>query len=314
MPKNIRGKAFAFNQAIQFVIVPVVALISYLLVPISPFGIDGWRWVVALGSLGAVAVLILRRNIPESPRWLIGHGRLDEADRITAAIEARVRADLGGADLPPPEPHDVELIVNKGSFGEVWAPPYLNRTLMLVVFQFFQTFGYYGFQSWVPTLIAQKGIDISHSLLYSFIIAIANPFGPLIASTFADKIERKWQLTAAILCVGLFVVLFGQQSSVPLLIFFGIMTALSNNVMSYSFHAYQSELFPTRIRARAVGFTYSFSRLSTVFASFIIGASLKEGGVSGVYLLICGAMIISAVAIAGFGPRTRDMQLEQISH
>ena len=56
-----------------------------------------------------------------------------------------------------------------------------------------------------------------------------------------------------------------------LLILFGVLITLSNNVLSYSFHSYQTELFPTRVRARAVGFTYSFSRISTVFASFIIG-------------------------------------------
>ncbi len=143
---------------------------------------------------------------------------------------------------------------------------------MLMVFQFFQTFGFYGFAAWVPTLIAkQLGINLSSSLQYSFIIAIANPFGPLLAMSFADKFERKWQLVGAAICIGVFGVLFSQQSTMPLLILFGVLITLSNNVLSYSFHSYQSELFPTRVRARAIGFTYSFSRISTVFASFIIG-------------------------------------------
>ena len=95
--------------------------------------------------------------------------------------------------------------------------------------------------------------------------------------------ERKWQLVGAAIAIGLFGVLFAQQTVVPLLILFGVLITLSNNVMSYSFHAYQTELFPTRIRARAVGFTYSFSRISTVFASFIIGFFLQKGGVTGVF-------------------------------
>jgi putative MFS transporter len=61
---------------------------------------------------------------------------------------------------------------------------------MLVIFRFFQTFGFYGFANLVPTLIAQKGINLSSSLLCSLIIA--NPFGPLLASSFADRFERKW--------------------------------------------------------------------------------------------------------------------------
>jgi len=99
-----------------------------------------------------------------------------------------------------------------------------------------------------------------------------------------------------------------------MLIAFGVLITLSNNIMAYSFHAYQSELFPTRVRARAVGFTYSFSRLSTVFASFIIGYALKEGGVPGVFILIGVAMLIVMISIGFFGPKTRDLQLEQISH
>lgn len=229
-------------------------------------------------------------------------------------IEAGVRADLGG-ELPPPAPHDVDRMEKLGHLSEIWQPPYRSRTIMLMVFQFFQTFGFYGFAAWVPTLIAeQTGIKIGASLLYAFIIAIANPFGPLIAMSFADKFERKWQLVAAAVGIGVFGVLFSMQKTIPLLVVFGVLITLSNNILSYSFHAYQSELFPTRVRARAVGFTYSFSRISTVFASFIIGAFLGWGGTGAVFGLIAFAMLMVVISIGGFGPRTRDLQLEQISH
>ena len=104
VPKHVRGRAFAFNQVIQFAVVPVVALLAYLLVPIAPFGIDGWRWVAGIGALGALFVWVLRRSVPESPRWLIQQGRMAEADAVTATIEARVTADLAGRPLPPPPP------------------------------------------------------------------------------------------------------------------------------------------------------------------------------------------------------------------
>src|SRR6202161_3665808 len=93
VPKAMRGRAFAFNQAVQFSIVPVVAFVAYMLVPISPFGIEGWRWVVAIGSTGALSGWFILRRLPESPRWLINQGRLDEAEAITASIEAKVVAD-----------------------------------------------------------------------------------------------------------------------------------------------------------------------------------------------------------------------------
>ena len=314
VPKSMRGRAFAFNQAVQFAVVPVVAFIAYKLVPISPFGIDGWRWVVVIGSIGALFVWFIRRQIPESPRWLINQGRLDEAEAVTAAIEARVIADLHGAALPAPGSHAVEKAEPLGHLSEIFAPRYRSRTFMLMVFQFFQTFGFYGFAAWVPTLIAQQtGINVGASLLYSFIIAIANPFGPLLAMSFADRFERKWQLVGAACCIAIFGVLFSFQSTMPLLILFGVLITLSNNVLSYSFHGYQTELFPARVRARAVGFTYSFSRISAVFASFIIGFFLQTAGTKGVFGLIAVAMVLVVVSIGGWGPRTLNRELEEIS-
>ncbi len=316
VPRHIRGRAFAFNQCVQFAVVPIVALISYLLVPLTPLGWDGWRWVVAIGAIGALVVWFLRRAIPESPRWLLTHGRLSEAEIITAEIEARVRADLGGRALSQPATHDVEDLAARGTFSEIWQPPYRTRTIMLMVFQFFQTFGFYGFAAWVPTLIAkQVGINLAGSLQYAFIIAIANPFGPLLAMSFADKFERKWQLVGAAICIGVFGVVFSQQSTMPLLILCGVLITLSNNVLSYSFHSYQSELFPTRVRARAIGFTYAFSRISTVFASFIIGFFFAQfNGTTGVFGLIAFAMLMVVLSIGIFGPRTSNLELEKISH
>jgi len=218
--------------------------------------------------------------------------------------------------LPDADTHEVDDLSARGTFGEIWQPPYRTRTIMLMVFQFFQTFGFYGFAAWVPTLIAQQvGINLAASLQYAFIVAIANPFGPLLAMSFADKVERKWQVVGAAVCIGVFGLLFSRQSTMSLLILLGVLITLSNNVLSYSFHSYQSELFPTRVRARAVGFTYAFSRISTVFASFIIGFFFKNfDGTTGVFGLIAFAMLMVVLSIGIFGPRTRNLELESISH
>ncbi|MBX5454710.1 MAG: MFS transporter [Acidobacteriia bacterium] len=314
VPKHIRGRAYAFSQTVQFSVVPVVALLAYYLVPRQPFGLDGWRVVVLIGGTGAVVVWFLRRGLPESPRWLLQHGRFAEAERVTAEIEARVKRDLGGVELPPPLATAAEERETSGRFGEIWQAPYRARAIMMMVFQFFQTIGYYGFASWVPTLIAEKGFNLKGSLLYAFLIAIANPLGPLLAMTFADRIERKWLIVASAAAIGLFGIGFAAAPSAWLIIACGLLITLAGNIFSFAFHAYQSELFPTRMRARAVGFVYSWSRLSAVFASFLIGWFLKEGGVPAVFALIGAAMLAVVISIGGFGPKTSGLQLEEIAH
>src|SRR5882757_3817581 len=99
VPRAYRGRAFAINQTVQFAAVPVVAFLALQLVPIAPFGIDGWRWVVLIGAVGAIFVWWIRLRVPESPRWLASHGRIAEADSILCDLEQRVRAESG---TPPP--------------------------------------------------------------------------------------------------------------------------------------------------------------------------------------------------------------------
>ena len=143
----------------------------------APFGLDGWRWVVLLGASGAIAVWWIRRRVPESPRWL--------AQQATPA---------------------------RGSFAKMWRPPYRTRSLMLIVFHLFQTVGFYGFSNWVPTLLIKRGIAVTSSLRYTFIIAIAAPFGPLLAAAIADQVERKWQIVGAAFAIAVSGLLFGRMS------------------------------------------------------------------------------------------------------
>jgi MFS transporter, putative metabolite:H+ symporter len=320
MPKEIRGRAFAVNQVVQFSAIPLVALVSWMLVPRSPFGIAGWRWVVLIGSVSAILVWFIRRRIPESPRWLMARGRLAEAERTVADMERRVAAELG-AELPPVEPPPAEIEASAealtsagGKFMGIFRPPYLSRTLMLMVFQLAQTIGYYGFGSWVPTLLTAAGIRTTDSLQYSFIIAISAPIGPLLLRGMADRLERKWQIVWSAICIGVFGLLFARQNQAGWLIVLGVMVTCSNNWMSVSFHAYQAELFPTRVRAQAVGFVYSWSRFSAIFTSLMIGFFLHHYGVGGVFAFIAASMLVVVLAIGIFGPRTRGLALESISH
>jgi len=312
VPKTMRGRAFSLSQAIQFAAVPAAALMSWLLLPESPFGISGWRLVAAFPALAAIAVWFIRRRLPESPRWLARQGRTAEADRVTTWIEARVAADLDHA-LPPPGPPAPEE-TGTARFAEIWRPPYRRRTIMLSVFNFFQAIGFYGFGNWVPTLLAAQGAGFTKSLEYGFIIALASPASLILFMLFADRIERKFQIVGAACGTAGLGLLFSQAATPAAMILLGIGITATNNLMSFAYHAYQAELFPTRVRARAVGFVYSFSRLSTVVNSFMIAYFLAIRGTVGVFAFISAAMLVVVISIGVFGPRTRGRALEEISH
>ena len=316
MPKHLRGRAFVLNAAIQFSILPVAAALAWWLVPRTPLGIDGWRWLVGIGAVGAVAVWLLRRQLPESPRWLAQRGRLVEADRIVAGLEAAavaVPAPQSQVAEPGSEAEEMDPEA-RGSLMDIIRPDYLPRTIMLILFNVFESVGYYGFANWVPTLLIKHGITITHSLQYTFIIAIAAPFAPLLFFNIADRVERKTLIMVSAFGVGVFGLIFAAVRSPVAIVGLGVLLTIANNVMSFAFHTYQAELYPTRIRAVAVGFVYSWSRLSVVFMAFVIAFTLRDFGVPGVFTLIAGSMAIVIVAIGLLGPRTRNLSLEEIAH
>jgi MFS transporter, putative metabolite:H+ symporter len=319
MPKTVRGRAFAASASLQFLSVPLVSVLAWLLIPGTHLGTDGWRWLAFVPAVGALLVWQVRRALPESPRWLEAHGRAVEADEITSKIEQRVARDLGH---PVPPMHAAADATIDGPTKDgptkavsLWTPPYRRRTIVLIAFHLFQTIGYFGFANWLPTLLVLQGIELGKSLAYSAVVALVPPVAPLVFSFFVDKVERKWMVAAGALLAavaGLLLSRITQHSDFALFTVIGAGVAIGNSLMSLSYHTYQSELFPTPMRARAVGFVYSFSRLSAIFSSYIIAATLDRAGSVGVFVLISAAMVVVALTVGLFGPRTRGLALEQI--
>ncbi|HWY62283.1 MAG TPA: MFS transporter [Rhizomicrobium sp.] len=345
VPARGRGRAFAISQFIAFSAVPIVALLAWKLVPLHPFGLEGWRCVALIGSLGALAAWWLRLAVPESPRWLALHSRGAEAESVMVGLEAKVARDIGHAlplerfqekceavFRPEPQPnkeiehfrdstkrenalvppHDTAL-PQRASLREIFGPSYRRRTLMLSVFNGMQSIAFYGFGSWVPSLLIARGIHVTASLEYAFIIALANPVGPLLGVLVADRMERKAQLVTAGICVAVFMLLFALQTQTLLVLLFGVLVTLSINWISFACHNYQAELYPTRMRARAIGFVYSWSRISAALTGLLIGFFLRQGGTFGVACFIGGAMAVMVVTIGFFGPPTLNRRLEEIS-
>jgi len=311
VPSYARGRYVAITQIAGFMAVPVVAILSRLLVP-THFLMAGWRWVMVIGASGALLTWWFRRRLPESPRWLESQGRMAEADEAMLALEgeslSRARSQ---ATLATQEPAAREAR-ERGAFAELWRPPYLRRTVMLILFQMLQTIGFYGFANWAPTFLLKRGFSLLHSLEYTMLIALVSPVGPILAAWTSDRLERKWTIVVLALLVAAFGLAFGNASAPAAVVTFGALLTLCNYWFSAAFHAFQAELFPTRIRATGVGFTYSWSRLSAAFTSLLIGAVLAHG-VPAVFALLAAAMTGVAVIVAVLGPRTNRVALEELS-
>lgn len=307
VPSWMRGRAFAVNQAVMFIAVPIVAFLAWWLVPLSPMGLDGWRWVVLIGAAASMVIWIVRLYLPESPLWLARHGRGSEAMAVVRTLEAATGAS-GKPETRVERRASAAMPVV--SFSDLFKPPYFSLVAMFMVFNLCQAFGFYGFANWVPTLLVEKGITITKSLEYAFIVAFAYPIAPLLAASFADKLERKWIICGACAAIIVFGIAFSQLTAPALLIGCGVLLTAANMTMSYAYHAYQTEVFPTAVRARAAGLVYSMSRLSAMFSGFIVAYMLKQAGVGGVFGLITTAMVIVIVTLAVFGPSVRGRPLD----
>jgi len=324
VPSYARGRYVAITQVAGFCAVPVAAVFSRLLVP-THFLMSGWRWVMVIGASGALLTWWFRRRLPESPRWLESRGRVAEADAIMSALEKESFSASGRSGewlVTSGEKEEksrslaslgmTNTEAERASFWELWQRPYLSRTVMLVIFQALQTIGFYGFANWAPTFLLKRGVSLLHSLEYTLLIALVSPLGPLLAAFTSDRFERKWTIVVLALLVAGLGIGFGNSIAPAAVVGFGALLTLANYWFSAAFHAYQSELFPTRLRGTGVGFTYSWSRLSAAFTSILIGAVLVHG-VPAVFAMLAVAMILVAGAVTVMGPRTNGLVLEEIA-
>jgi putative MFS transporter len=326
VPSYARGRYVAITQVAGFSAVPVAAVLSRLLVPTHVL-MSGWRWVMVIGASGALLTWWFRRRLPESPRWLESRGKVAEADAIMSGLENESFSATGGSGdgrLPSAEKGEKSrpltalgmtpggVQAESASFWEFWRQPYLSRTIMLMIFQALQTIGFYGFANWAPTFLLKRGVSLLHSLEYTLLIALVSPLGPLLAAFTSDRMERKWTIVVLALLVAGLGIGFGNSIAPAAVVGFGALLTLANYWFSAAFHAYQAELFPTRLRATGVGFTYSWSRLSAAFTSILIGVVLLHG-VPAVFAVLAVAMVLVAGVVAIMGPRTNGLVLEEIS-
>ena len=307
MPSYARGRYTAWSYTLGFLGVPVVGLLGRFLVP-TTFLWAGWRWILVIGALGALIVWFVRRGLPESPRWFEIRNRREEAEQVMLGMEQEAMRETNTNELPPPKNLVVES-QHGSSFAEIFSRLYAKRTIMLWIFQILQTVGYYGFGSLAPIVLTAKGFNIFQTLGYTALIYLGYPVGSLISIPLVERFERKWLIVGAAIVMALLGLTFGFATSVPLIITSGFVS----NFFSNSFHIYQAEIFPTRMRGTAVGTAYSLSRLVSGLLPFGAVALLKSSGPAAVFTAAAILLGILCLDVGILGPKSTGLVLEEVA-
>ncbi|MFK0265762.1 MFS transporter [Streptomyces angustmyceticus] len=311
LPRAVRGRYLAHAYTVGFLGVPVAALLGARLVAAhQPLGVEGWRWLLVAGALGAGFIQLMRRRLPESPRWLTVQGRGEEAERIVSGLEERVARESGGSLPSVPEAETVWE--RKVPLGEMFRGDQRRRTVMWWIFQVLQTVGYYGFGSLAPVVLTAKGHTVTESLLYAALSFCGYPVGSALSVPLIDRIERRTLIIASALGIAGCGLAFGFATASWAIVAFGFLLTVCSNVFSNAFHVYQTELFPTGLRSSAIGIAYSLSRLTSVVLPFVALNVLDTLGPAAVFAGSAGLMLLLCLDVALLGPRSTGRSLERI--
>ncbi|HEX3765613.1 MAG TPA: MFS transporter [Kofleriaceae bacterium] len=288
------------------------ALLGYFVIPAN----NGWRLVQLVSALPIAMLLWWRRSLPESPRWLIERGRSAEARTEVNRIEAELTR--GGRPLPPPAAADLPAVTaHRGSFAgnlaALWSPAVRRTTLMLWLLWLAITFSYYGFFTWIPSLLVKQGMTTTKSFGYSIIIYLAQIPGYYTAAFLSEKLDRKWTIVAYMALGGVAAHFMSGASSHVSITVAGFLLSFFMNGTYAGIYAYTPELYPTAFRATGMGVASAFGRLGGLSAPIIIGYAYPRVGFGGVFLVTTVVLAAGALAVALLGIATAGKSLEQIA-
>ncbi len=312
MPAARRGRMLASAYALGMLAVPVAGVLAAKL-PLSMAGISSWRWLMVFAGCGALCVYLLRRNLPESPRWLATH-------RPTEAMAAVERIEES-AGLPPATgsfPAAPALGLGRQRDEEIarrlklWGPALRRRTALVCLMETLGPIGFYGFASIAPLVLLHKGYTVVESLSYLAMTAIGYPLGCYLLMHLAERVQRRTLVIVSSVLVAVAGTVFGMGSTVWVIVPAGLITTLMSVINATVSRAYGAELFPTAVRNTALGRTYSLSRLVAAILPFCTLPALEHLGAGPVYLA-CGCLIaLMSGAVALLGPTTNAVSLEGI--
>lgn len=315
VPARSRGRYVAILEGFWPLGFITAGVIAYLV--LASFG---WRSIFIGLAVPALFVFVIRRWVPESPRWLEEAGRHDEAERVTAQMEQRVLKASGLSALPPvaAAPVDTRPRESRGAlFAELWKGDYARRTLMLWSLWFLALLGYYGLTSWLGALLQQAGYEATKSVLYTVYISLAGIPGFICSALLLEKWGRKPTCVLMLLGSAVAAYAYGQsaatQAPLAQLIGAGLCMQFFMFGMWSVLYAYTPELYPTRSRATGAGFASSIGRVGSLVGPYVVGLVLPMAGQVGVFSLGAACFVAAAMVVLFLGIETRGQSLEDLS-
>ena len=309
-PTNIRGRNVIFLESFWAWGWIVATLVSLLLIPTF-----GWRIAFIIGGVPALFAAIVRRAIPESPRYLESVGKVKEADEIVSKMEKQAGITNSLDEIQTKAQttsHKVRI-----SFLDLWSKKYVRSTLVLWIVWFGINFGYYGFVLWTPTLLVTKGFTLVKSFEFILIMCLAQLPGYFSAAYLVEKVGRKNVLSIYFAGTALAAWLFGHAGSTPEVLIYGCMLYFFSLGAWGCVYAYTPEVYPTVARASGSGWAAAFGRLGAFVAPLVVPIIYKtygsENGYTYVFIMFALVFVAVSLVVGVFGKETMGKSLEEIS-
>ena len=306
VPPKSRGRWLSMMAFLTVTGFPVTALLGYLIIPNF-----GWRPMFVIAGVGSLIVWYLRKNLPESPRWLELQGRTEEAEALMQSIE---KESGGGKPLPPmvaPTP------VAQVAASDMLKPPLLQR--MIVGSWVLITINtlIFGFVIFLPQFFLRQGLTIANSLAYTLVLSAASLVGCALGAYLSDAIGRRPSIIGAsivTIVTGYIYARFNAASDPGMVLSVGFVLIVAIYVQTaILFGVYTTELFPTEIRLRANGICNTLGRGATVVSPFVVGALMASYQLPGVVWLMIGLVVVQIVVVWAWGVEPRNRGLEEVA-
>ena len=285
---------------------------------VVPMGEDGWRWAQVITAIPILLLLWWRRSLPESPRFLISRGRIAEATEVVDRFEQSV-VKATGKQLAPLTAGNEEITKHEqkiniwNALKFMWSRAMRRRTAVIWLIWFVITFSYYGFFSWIPTLLVGRGITVTKSFEYSIIIYLAQIPGYFSAAWLNDRIDRKNTIALYLTGSALSAFWLSQSNDSGMILVAAATLSFFLNGTYAGVYAYTPELFPTWMRATGVGLASAVGRIGSILAPSIIGIFSVALGFGGVFVMTTVVLTIGVLGVVIFGASTAGKSLEDIN-